>query len=295
MYQQIERWLASGEPCTVLCIDVDHFALVNEQLGREAGDQVLAELAERIQSTVRSEDPVYHHEEDEFALVVKASAENAERIARDVVAAARRPIWVYGRPLSITVSIGSSSAAHSNTAAPALFRKAQAAMQHRKRYGRDGWCSAETIDGLSRPTGARDALVLRELYLDFQPQWSLSTCALRGFEALLRWKRRNGEQVSPGVFIPALEADGGIVAVGQWVAKEAIAQMAQWAPWLPTHARMSINASPLQLEGTELIDTLNDAFRNSVIDPSQVEVEVTETVLMPDSPAVASRLRALKD
>ena len=138
----------------------------------------------------------------------------------------------------------------------------------------------------------RDALARRELFLEFQPQWSLSGGRVRGFEALLRWQRGCGQIVPPSRFIPELESNGGIVSVGQWVANEAVSVLAGWG--LDTPVMLSINASARQLASTELVETITSMVEQGRISPSKIEVEITETALLPDLPCVLERLNEIK-
>lgn len=139
----------------------------------------------------------------------------------------------------------------------------------------------------------RGALARHELFLEFQPQWSLKERRLRGFEALLRWRREDGQLVSPGIFIPELEANGGIVSVGQGAATEAVSIVSSWP--LVGDIVLSINASARQLRSNELVDTIESILSLELTPPAEIEVEITETVLLPDLPFVAERLDTLKD
>lgn len=293
--RRLDKLMSKGRPLSLLYLDIDRFKSVNDEFGHEAGDHLLQEVADRLKSVTRQSDLLARVGGDEFIVVLETEPSLVEPVARRALAVCREPVWIHGRPLAITLSIGSSSyRGDSDVTSKDLVDRADRAMYLRKRAGRDGWSSEDELVPPASCRSPRDALARRELYLAFQPQWDLALGSLRGFEALIRWHPRGGDPVSPGLFIPALEAEGGIVAVGNWVAEAAVEQMSRWARWLPDEARMSINASPRQLEGTELIDTLELALSSADLRPDQIEVEITETVLLPDSPRILERLESLR-
>ncbi len=296
----LERRLTSlserGDPLAVVFVDVDRFRSVNERLGLEGGDALLRELAERIRETARPEDLVARRGGDEFILVVDGDEERARGVVHAILQRARTPLWVHGQALSVTVSIGLAVSSGAGSRGPELLAEADRALFEQKRRGRDGWTRAP--EG-RRPRFAgpsiHEALTRRELRLLYQPLWSLRDGRLHGFEALLRWEPRRGQGSSPAQFIPELEAQGGIVEVGAWVLEQACAQMAVGGERLPPQAHLSVNVSPRQLQDDDILETVERVLARHALSPERLQLEITETVLLPDASAVARRLKSLRE
>jgi len=296
----LERRLAtlseSGRPFAVVFVDVDRFRSVNERLGLDGGDALLRELADRIRDAAGPEDLVARRGGDEFIVVVDGPEVRARAVVHTILQRVRAPVWVHGQPLSVTVSLGLASSNGERGRGAELLAEADRALFEQKRRGRDGWTRApDRRPPLQSGPSIHEALTRRELRLLFQPLWSLRERELHGFEALLRWKPRRGQGSSPARFIPELEAQGGIVEVGAWVMEQACAEMADSGARLPPHARLSVNVSPRQLQGDEIIETVERALASHALSPERLQLEITETVLLPDASGVARRLRTLRD
>ncbi|MEM6370916.1 MAG: EAL domain-containing protein [Myxococcota bacterium] len=284
----------AGRPYSVVFVDVDRFRSVNERLGLEAGDDLLRELAERVGETVGPSDLVARRGGDEFIILLDGDESRAREVVQAILTKCRAPVWIHGQALSVTVSVGVASSGEAGAGLD-LMAAADRALHEQKQRGRDGWRRASARPRkLGSGPSIHEALTRKELRLLYQPLWSLRRSQVQGFEALLRWEPKRGPGSTPDRFIPELEADGGIVDVGAWVMDQACAQMASEGRLLPPHSRLSVNVSPRQLQGDEILETIERALAEHALDPERLQIEITETVLLPDASDVTRRLQALK-
>ncbi len=280
-----------AESLTVLCVDLDHFKRINDTLGHGAGDEVLEAVGRRLREAVRDHDAVARLGGDEFLVALFAvSQHEATTVARRILEALREPHLLEGHLLSVAASIGMSrrevgevSLLHPDHEWGALVREADTALYAAKDAGRGcvAWYDEDlrtrTEDRVRTEAELRGALDRDELFLDFQPAFSLATGATVDVEALLRWQHPDRGLLAPGEFIAVAEETGLIVPIGDRVIAMAAAQAARWAE-LPG-VRVWVNISPAQLASPGLADRILRALARAGVPTCRFGVEVTESTL----------------
>lgn len=292
----------SGRRTGVLIIDLDHFKQINDSFGHATGDELLRVAASRIQRCVRSEDLVARVGGDEFVIVLRDLDDPAEamRTANRVVEAFRSPLMVEGHELPVTASIGVVLDSPEDTA-DELQRHADTALYLAKDEGRDRAAlfnqdvrAAVTLR-LDLESQLRPALAQRELEVWFQPEIDLDGGAIVGVEALLRWRRDDGEVVAADRFIEVAEETGLIVPIGEWVISVAAQHAARWAQRHP-HRRLvvRVNVATSQLAEASFAAMVRSALDDSGLDPSLLALEVDEDSLHRGSSAVRWHVAELR-
>lgn len=291
---------ADGAGTTVLCLDLDGFKIVNDTHGHQAGDELLCAVAARFASMLSADDFVARHGGDEFAVVMTRSAmpADASRLAERLVEILQAPFEIQGNEVTIGTSIGIATADGTAVTTATLLRQADVALYQAKAAGRGTWRffdSAMDADiRRRRQLGAdlRSALADGHLDLHYQPLVEARTLAIRGFEALMRWRHPVHGFVSPAEFIPIAEETGLIRGLGAWALNRACSDAARW----PEHVKVAVNLSPVQFVGGELVEKVGTALRTSGLRAERLELEITESVLLQDNEATLAllhRLRAL--
>lgn len=287
-----------GEPCAVLCLDLDRFKEVNDTLGHPIGDALLRAVTERLQDEVRETDTLSRLGGDEFA-IVQSGAElpgDARALAGRLVAALSRPFQIEGHQVVIGTSIGIALAPGDGNDPDALLKAADLALYRAKETARGTWCFFEPeMDARMQARRAleielRRAIALEEFELYYQPVVDAQHALLSGFEALVRWRHPERGMVSPGDFIPLAEETGLIVPLGAWVLQRACADAAGW----PEKVKVAVNLSPVQFGGAGPVRAVAAALQASGLDPSRLELEITETAMLRETDAVLAILGELK-
>jgi diguanylate cyclase (GGDEF)-like protein/PAS domain S-box-containing protein len=289
----------NGWTGALLFIDLDRFKLVNDTLGHHGGDELLRQVALRLQDCLRPGDTVGRLGGDEFALILAniAQPQDAELVAEKLMYAFRKPFEVGGHEIFVTVSVGITVFPGDGVDADLLIRHADAAMYRAKDEGRNafqffsGEALVQASGRLSLESSLRRALDRGEFRLHYQPRIDLRSGEIVGLEALLRWQKSDGELVAPGTFVPVLEETGLILPVGDWVMRAACAQIQQWQAAGVACVPVAVNLSPRQLRVRSLADRLGRMLEQHGVEARLLELEITETSLMRD-PDEAVRLLA---
>ncbi|GAA0716125.1 EAL domain-containing protein [Dokdonella soli] len=298
----IVRARRGAHKIAVLFLDLDRFKHVNDSMGHAAGDRMLKAAGNRLRQVVREGDSVARLGGDEFTIVLEdiGSAE-AERVAEKVIAAFEEPLELdNGQEVVISPSIGISLYPDHGQVPTDLLKFADTAMYQAKEHGRKTWMVyTEAMDAAARlrattVAALRKALERNELSLVYQPKLSLLDERITGVEALLRWRSGDLGNVSPGVFIPIAEETGLIVEIGDWVVAQACAQLARWREAGIHDITMSVNVSVAQLRRGDLIRRLCDVLAEHDIAPNQLELELTESMVMANAEQSITTLRRLK-
>lgn len=312
--ERLDALLSGGgaeQKAAVLFIDLDRFKIINDALGHGAGDTVLRQVGQRLQKVVRPEDLVARQGGDEFIIVMAEPPRSTEwravvnsdgveararALAERLVARVREPLIVDGVEQRLGASIGISLYPEHATSADELIDCADSAMYAAKNTDVHVRTYSELITQqhyrrLSLEARLRDALDAEEFRLHYQPQFDLVSGTIVGVEALIRWPQSDGGQLSPAEFIPAAEDTGLIVRIGEWVLHTAIEQRAAWLT--DGHdLLMAINVSVRQLKQKDAIREML-AVIDGAVDPSRIELEVTESVLMDGGDQVESTIETL--
>jgi diguanylate cyclase (GGDEF)-like protein len=277
-----------GNMVALLFIDVDRFKTINDSLGHSFGDAVLHDLVMRLKASARKSDTVARIGGDEFVILMDnlAIPEDADIVAGRVLDAMRIPMELLGHSLVVTVSIGIAIFPRDDTDVSRLLAKADAAMYLAKEAGRDGFRVYAEGNALYDPSRLslqnelRQAIENGELRLYFQPQVHIATRQICGVEALVRWPHPVRGMVSPSEFIPLAEESGLILKLGEWVLREACRQLNEWEAKGYTDMRMSINVSAVQFHQASFVEQLRSIVEESGVNPHNIELELTESVLM---------------
>lgn len=286
-------------PFALLNVDLDRFKQINDTLGHSYGDRVLKEVAERLKACLREVDTVARLGGDEFALLIhQADARGAENAARRVQEAMSRPFNFDTLSFTVTCSTGIALFPGDGANAEELMASAERAMHWVKESGRSTFHfhqPRKDVDLLSRMRldhAMRQALQEGQFRLHYQPQIDLRSGQVIGAEALIRWRDPLRGEISPGEFIPVAEESGFIVAIGEWVLRQAVEQAASW---LRQGWRMpvAVNVSALQFQQSQFADTVAQVLRQSGLPPGLLELELTESILLRDVEEALHRLQAL--
>ncbi len=287
----------------VLFMDLDHFKHINDSLGHHLGDQLLQMAAVRIQGCLRELDTVSRLGGDEFVIVIPEIADGSEgsdlsSVAVKLLESLASNFRLQGHDLHISASIGISIYPNDGENAETLMRNADTAMYHAKESGRSqyqfftGEMNVAARQRLSLQTLLRRSLQTDDFSLHYQPLFSAANSRLLGFEALLRWRNPEGATVRPAEFISVAEDSGLIIPIGEWVMREACRTAARWQK-SGYALKMSVNVSAVQLRRSTFIDTVKSALAESGADPLQLEIEITERVIVGGHAHSISALRQI--
>jgi diguanylate cyclase (GGDEF)-like protein/PAS domain S-box-containing protein len=273
----------------VCFIDLDRFKAINDTLGHQAGDELLEAMADRLRTSLRESDVVARLGGDEFVVLLEGcTPADLGHVANKMLASIGEPLMLHGCTLDMTCSIGIGIFPADGDDAATLLKHADAAMYLAKERGKNNvqFYTAELADLAARQfvleSELRLALARDELFLHYQPKIDLATGEMRSVEALLRWEHPQRGLVPPNDFIPLAEERGLIVPIGRWVIQAACRQMREWRRDGLAVPRVAVNLSARQFASETLIEDLVRALEAHDIEPSQFEVELTESALMAD-------------
>jgi diguanylate cyclase (GGDEF)-like protein len=289
-------------PVAVLFIDLDGFKAVNDALGHATGDELLREVAARLQSAVRTEDTVARISGDEFAVVLAelVRPEDAALVAQKVIDSLAESIQVQGREIFVTASVGIAAFPADGEDAETLISAADAAMYRAKQTGRNAYqFFTAQINQRSRArvqlgSELRKALERDEFDLFYQPRYELGTRRPICAEALLRWKHPERSFVPPAEFIPVLEETGLITQVGEWAIRRACDDLRMWQS-AGCDISVSVNLSARQFRQQDLDRRIKTVVNAVGVDPASIELEITESQLVADPDHGVRVMRALCD
>ena len=305
LQQSIDR--KSREPGTsaVLYMDLDQFKVINDSLGHEAGDELLIEVARRLQSCLRPMDTAARLGGDEFTILLDeiSGPADAIKVAERVASALKSPFTLGENQVFVTTSVGISLGTSDQTKPNDLLRDADVAMYEAKKEGKarykmfDSAMHAQALQRLRMENGLRRAIEQDQLRVHYQPKISLATGRIVGMEALVRWEHPVRGLVPPGEFIPLAEETALINPLGHWVLREACRQTKQWRDDFPEAADlvMSVNLSVRQFQQPNLVGDLAEILRQTGLPAHALQLEITESVVTDDVYYAVGLLRELKD
>ena len=291
----------SKQSLAVLSLDLDHFKIINDSLGHSLGDELLLAIGTRLRQCLREGDTLARLGGDEFAILLPALSEpgDIEPIGRKIIHVLSEPVYIKGHEVYVSASIGACVAPADSDTVDSLIRQAEIAMYHAKSQGRSRLQFWES--GMQEPysermqteADLRRALARNEFVLFYQPQVNIATGEITGFEALLRWWHPQRGLLTPKDFISIAEESGVIVPIGDWVLRQASAQLADWSKAGLPLVRLSVNISARQLENPNFVDSVMRAVQVYALNGHQMELEITESLLMRDLEANAIKLGRL--
>ena len=291
----------SKQSLAVLSLDLDHFKIINDSLGHSLGDELLLAIGTRLRQCLREGDTLARLGGDEFAILLPTLSEpsDIEPIGRKIIHVLSEPVYIKGHEVYVSASIGACVAPADSDTVDSLIRQAEIAMYHAKTQGRsrlqfwESGMQAPFSERVQTEADLRRALARNEFVLFYQPQVSITTGEITGFEALLRWWHPQRGLLTPKDFMSIAEESGVIVPIGDWVLRQASAQMADWSKAGLPQVRLSVNISARQLENPNFVDSVMRAVQVYALNGHHLELEITESLLMRDLEANAIKLGRL--
>ncbi len=287
----------------VLFLDLDRFKIINDSRGHAAGDMLLQAVAKRLQSCIRREDTLARLGGDEFAVILGQikHPDEAAVVAEKLLAALSQAFAVEGNQCFTSASIGISLFPDDASNCEQLLKHADSAMYHAKRKGRNRFqfftreLNAVIAEQVALEHDLRQAIERNELQLYYQPQWHLQTGRIIGIEALLRWHHPRRGWIPPKIFIPLAEECGLFDYLGEWVLRGACRQMAKWQKATGMNCSIAVNISARQFHNPALAEKIEVILHETGLPSQNLELELTETVLMEDISEVMATLQRMHD
>jgi diguanylate cyclase (GGDEF)-like protein/PAS domain S-box-containing protein len=292
----------TGRMRAVMFLDLDGFKHINDSMGHPIGDKVLQSVSQRLIGCVRGSDTVSRQGGDEFVVLLAEieHAADAARSAEKILAALAAPHRVAGMEFNITVSMGISVYPNDGEDAESLIRCADTAMYQAKVRGRNNYqfftgdMNVRAVERQFLESNLRRALERHEFVLHYQPQFNLKSGAITGVEALIRWRHPDRGLIPPAQFVPVAEDCGLMVPIGRWVLEEACRQAQSWADAGLPRVSIAVNISALEIQSKAFLDGVGTTLEETRLIPSRLELELTESVLIPNAGLIGSTLAALK-
>jgi len=286
----------------LLFVDLDNFKAINDTLGHGIGDDYLRQIANRLNQAVRKSDVVSRHGGDEFIVGITdvGDVQDVSTIATSVMERLSLPYVTKAHEIASSCSIGIALYPDDGPDYEALLRLADIAMYQAKESGRntyrfyDAEMNADMQQNLLLVTALRSAIARKEFVLHYQPVMDMSSGAMVGAEALVRWQHPVNGLVSPAVFIPAAEKSGLIVELGEWVLTEACRQLVEWRSSGCAEFVMAVNLSPVQFRRGNIETVVRTALQSTGLPAQCLELEITESTLVQDTEKFMVSLQALK-
>ena len=300
--QALSRHRRAGSPLALLFLDLDRFKVINDSLGHETGDVLLRQVADRLRAHSREGDTIARMGGDEFVVLIENSGNLSDISARAqrLVEQLSAPYLLGSNDCHVTVSIGVSVFPTDGSDAPALLKAADVAMYRAKDTGRDSYqfysaaMNVHTVERLELEFDLRHALERNEFLLHYQPKVEVATGLITGIEALLRWDHPRRGLISPMDFIPLAEETGLIASIGEWVLATACMRTKEWQDEGFAKLDVAVNLSARQFADPMLLPKLTSIIRRSGLDPSSLELEITESLVMSQGGSAVAVLQQLK-
>jgi diguanylate cyclase (GGDEF)-like protein len=288
-----------GEKVAAHFLDLDYFKTVNDTLGHAAGDKLLMMVAERLRELARETDTVARMGGDEFAILQAGVSQpvDAGSLARRVIESVSQPYEIDGQQVNIGTSIGIAMGPGDGHNPDALMRNADLALYRAKEDGRGAFrffepeMDAQMQERRTMEVDLRRALTADQFELHYQPIVNLATDEVSAFEALIRWHHPLKGLVPPSAFIPLAEEIGCIVAIGEWVIRQACATAVTW----PADVKVTVNLSPAQFRSPGLVQVVTGALATSGLPADRLELEITESILLQDNETTLGMLYQLRE
>ena len=286
----------------VLFLDLDGFKHINDSLGHPIGDQLLQSIAKRLVNCVRGSDTVSRQGGDEFVVLLSevAHSEDPAITARRMLQAVKGTHSIGQHDLHVTTSIGVSVYPDDGLDAETLIENADTAMYQAKENGRQSYqffkpaMNVRAVERQSIEESLRRALDRQEFVVHYQPKINLGTGGITGAEALIRWIHPNRGLIPPAQFIPVAEDCGLILPIGKWVLREACKQARSWVDAGLPLATVAVNISAMEFRNENFLESVFEILKDTDLDPSSLELELTESVLMKRVESAASILQTLR-
>ena len=302
LHQILAQSAREGWQVGILFLDLDRFKLINDTLGHAAGDSLLKAVAQRLSSRLRSSDTVARLGGDEFVVVLSAVKQEQDiaHTTEEILGGFSAPFDIEGQDIYISASIGVAIFPLDGQDVGSLLRNADTAMYVAKESGRDNFqffsqeMNNRAVERMSLERNLRKALERQEFTLFYQPQFDVQHGRIIGMEALLRWNHPEMGCISPGKFIPIAEETGLIVPIGEWVLRTACLQAKGWTDDGFSEICMAVNISGCQFKQNNLPQLVREVLSETGLNPANLELELTESILMENDSSAIDMLRELK-
>ncbi|MBF0127192.1 MAG: EAL domain-containing protein, partial [Magnetococcales bacterium] len=287
----------------LLFVDLDRFKWVNDTLGHDAGDLLLIQAAQRMKNVVRKSDTVARLGGDEFTIILSDILHESmvELVARKILEQLAIPFRLPGQEVAISGSVGIALFPDDGTSALELAKNADSAMYQAKASGRNTFgffsprINQQAHQRMTLEAEMRHACQQNEFFLDYQPKITLTTGRISGMEALLRWDHPRQGILFPHQFIPLAEGTGLITRIGAWVLRTACHEAAVWSATGFSDLKLAVNLSALQFrDGDKLVELVREVLEETGFPPYQLELEITETMMMGNTEQVCATLEKLR-
>lgn len=300
--QAIAKARRDGHLVAVVFVDLDHFKLINDSLGHHVGDRLLLEVSDRLIACVRGHDSVARQGGDEFVIVLTEQNDENEIIAvvSRLLEAISQPWIDNGQEYGLSCSVGVSCYPRDGDDPDGLLRSADAAMYKAKASGRSTYhfytpeLNQAISERLELENSLRHALEREEFRVYYQPRVDVSSGRIIGAEALIRWDCPGKGIIPPDSFISIAEETGLIIPIGQWILQEACRQNSLWQRAGLPPINVSVNLSPIQFRHAGLVQSVAAALAQAGLDPTHLELELTESFVMHDAERINVAMQSLK-
>lgn len=280
----------SQESLAVMFVDLDRFKVINDTLGHTLGDKLLVCVAQRLKDCLRGGDTIARWGGDEFTILLPQvnQVDEVTQVAERILQALEKPFEIEEHELYISVSLGIALLDDKSLDAETLIQHADAALYYAKDAGRNNYkfyttsLNKKSPELLTLEKSLRYALEREELMVYYQPRINIITGKITGMEALLRWHHPEMGLIAPSVFVPLAEANGLIVSIGEWVLRTACKQNKAWQEAGFPPITIAVNLSLKQFRQPHLVKSLNDILQQTGLDPTFLELEITESTAIED-------------
>ncbi|MFC1602247.1 EAL domain-containing protein [Pseudomonadota bacterium] len=303
LQQGLEHCKRSGSMLALIYLDLDGFKDINDSLGHTAGDELLLEVAQRLQERARQTDTLARLGGDEFTLLVTnfQKPEQIGSLAEHILEVLTEPFVIQNREIHIGASIGIAIYPDDGTSPEELIKHADIAMYHAKASGKNQFqffryeMNTKAVHRLSMIHDLHKAVADKAFKLHYQPKIRLADHKIIGMEALIRWPQTDGQIISPLEFIPCAEETGLIIPLGNWILAEACRQTEEWNQQFDTQLRVAVNLSARQFRVNDIANKVLHALRAQSLSPHLLELEITESILMDDVEEAIQIMTVLRD
>ena len=300
----VRRAGEENEMVAVMFLDVDDFRKINDGMGIIVGDELVQLFGQYLIDLMGDNVVISHFNSDIYCIAIYGpyGARSVETIYQAIRERLKKPFKLTsGQEIFITVSVGVAEYPEAASNTLELINCAEIVMFKAKSKGKDkiqyfdGAILKDFLQNVSIETKLKEAVFAQNFMMHFQPQFRTTDRDLRGVEALIRWKDDTGDMISPAVFIPIAEKNGTIVPIGTWVIEESLKAYADWRRKYHYPLIMSINISAIQYKQPDFIEKLLQILENYDISPYEIELEITESILIDDFTEITERLAILRD
>ena len=289
---------------SVMFIDIDNFRKINDGLGIIVGDEVVQQFGQFLSGFQDEDILVSHFNSDIYCIAIYEpyGGKSVEQVYGEIHERLKEPFMLStGQEISITVSVGVAEYPEAAKMALDLINCAEIVMFKAKKKGKDSiqYFDApilnEFIQNVTIENKLKEALFSQNFVMNFQPQYYVRDKKLRGMEALIRWRDNDGKMISPAIFIPIAEKSGTIVPIGAWVIEESIKYFAEWKKKYNCSFILSLNISAIQYMREEFADSILEIIRKYDVDPKELELEITESVLIGNFKEITDKMSILRE